>query len=71
MPALYCSMCGRPVKPTIHFKDHYLVDYYIEVTGDTEHVAIVSDEQDKPDESYSKLISRKEIIRCVDCKNKN
>jgi hypothetical protein len=60
-------MCGRPVKPTIHFKDHYAVDYYIEVTGDTERVTIASDEQDKPDLHYSKLISPKTVVVCADC----
>lgn len=70
MPVLYCSICGRVVKPTIHFRDHYSVDYYIEVTGETQSVTIASDEQDKPDETYLKLITHKEIIRCVDCMKK-
>ncbi len=70
MPALYCSLCGRIVKPTIHFRDHYTVDYYVEVTGETEQVTIASDEQDKPDSHYFKLISPKTIILCKDCKNR-
>ncbi len=68
MPALYCSICGRTVNPTIHYKDHYSVDYYIEVTGDTEQVTIASNELDKPDSSYSKLISPKTIVVCKNCK---
>lgn len=47
-----------------------MVDYYIEVTGETESVTITSDEQDKSDETYLKLVSHKEIIRCVDCMKK-
>jgi|YelNatPaOPRAMG01_1025707.scaffolds.fasta_scaffold00726_32 hypothetical protein len=70
MSVLYCSICGRAVNPTIHFKDYYVVDYYIEVTGETESVTITSDEQDKSDETYLKLVSHKEIIRCVDCMKK-
>lgn len=67
MANLYCSICGRPVYPTVHFKDHYVVDYYIEVTGDTEQTIITSNEQNKPDSSYLKLITPKEIITCIDC----
>lgn len=68
----YCSICGRPVHSTIHFKDSYTVDYYLEITGDTEPVVIASDEQDKPDSSYLKLVTVKEIVRCTDCmKRKN
>ena len=67
MPVLYCSRCGRPVQPTIHFKDHCIVDYYIEVTGDTEPVTIASNEQDKPDSSYLKLVGPKTLVVCADC----
>ena len=67
MSVLYCSKCGRPVHQTIHFKDHCIVDYYIEVTGDTEPVTIASNEQDKPDSSYLKLVVPKTIVVCADC----
>ncbi|MCL5277517.1 MAG: hypothetical protein M1517_07080 [Deltaproteobacteria bacterium] len=67
MANLYCSVCGRPVSPTVHFKDHYVVDYYTEITGDTEPVIIASSGQDRPDVSYLKLTSIKEIVRCVGC----
>ena len=67
MANLYCSICGRPVFSTIHFKDHYVVDYYTEITGDTEPVIIASSEQDRPDISYLKLTSIKEIVRCAGC----
>ncbi|MGC8578522.1 MAG: hypothetical protein ACP5QW_01210 [bacterium] len=68
MSNLYCSVCGRSVNPTVHLKDHYIVDYYVEVTGDTERVSIAIEEQDKIiNKTYLKLITRKEIIRCIDC----
>jgi hypothetical protein len=70
MANLYCSVCGRHVYPTVHFKDHYVVDYYVEVTGDTEQAIITSNEQDKPDSIYLKLITPKEIITCADCMRK-
>ncbi len=67
MPDLYCSICGRAVNPTIHFKDHYIVDYYIEITGDTQEVHITGDDQNKPDMYYSKLLNHEIIIRCISC----
>lgn len=51
----------------MHFRDHYIVDYYLEVTGDTELVTIAVEDQDKQSETYLKLITRKEIIRCINC----
>ncbi len=71
MSSLYCSICGRPVYPTVHFKDHYTVDYYVEVTGDTEQATITSNEQDKPDTIYLKLLAPKEIVTCADCRKKS
>ncbi len=71
MTNFYCSICGRLVYPTLHFKDHYVVDYYVEVIGDTERRIIKSSEQDKPDTSYLSLINHKEVMTCIDCIKKS
>lgn len=42
-----CSKCGRGVKETVHYLDHYEVDYYgtfITANGRTEPISIVCKE---------------------------
>ncbi len=67
MANLNCSVCGRTVYPTVHFRDHYVVDYYSEVTGDTELVVIAGSEHDRQERSYLKLTTVREIVRCAGC----
>ena len=63
---LRCDHCGRSVEETQHTRMTYHVDYYSAYTGEAELYSLVVDDGQRQ-ATFLKLISRYDVITCVDC----
>lgn len=68
-PPLRCDHCGRSVRETQHTRTSYTVDYYSVHSGHGEVCAFVG-EFGQRGATYVKLLSRFDLITCVQCYEK-
>ena len=67
MPSdLRCSHCGRPVRPTLHTRDHWSVDHYLLWTGPVEPAVFRRDDDGSAIE-YLRLVRPELVVTCADC----
>jgi hypothetical protein len=70
-PAMNCSVCGREVSQTVHFKDGYKVGYYLEFTGEVEEIQLTNPDNETKVRKLFRLKNPREVITCADCAAKN